>query len=168
MYRNKSDYALNKLDPDAIVYRDASGNIKRLTRNDFDSEEEFLRWKVWSDEEYHNEEKKEIVESLHSIPIDSVSEEELSSPSEEQRATISEAESERNEEVKCLLYVIRDLLTEKQFRRLWMKNVDGFSEAQIAHAEGITQQNVSKSINAALKTICEHFGMPLKRGCKNG
>ena len=60
MYRKKSDYALNKLDPDAIVYQDATGEIHRLTRKDFDSEEEFLRWKKWSDENYHADEKKEI------------------------------------------------------------------------------------------------------------
>ena len=37
--------------PDAIVYRDADGYIRRLTRADFSSEEEFLQWKAWSDEE---------------------------------------------------------------------------------------------------------------------
>ena len=32
MYRTMSDYALNKLDPDAIVYMDAWGNIERQVK----------------------------------------------------------------------------------------------------------------------------------------
>ena len=38
-----------------------------------------------------------------------------------------------------------------------MWRVDGKTEEEIAQIEGIRQQNVSKSIQAALKTICEHF-----------
>ena len=43
LFDNKSIYALNKKDKDAIVYRDAEGYI---------SEAEFLKWKAWSDQEY--------------------------------------------------------------------------------------------------------------------
>lgn len=45
MFNRKSIYALNKKDPNAIVYTDADGNLIRLTRDDFSNEEEFLRWK---------------------------------------------------------------------------------------------------------------------------
>ena len=168
MYRKKSDYALNKIDPDAIVYRDATGEIHRLTRVDFDSEEDFLRWKKWSDENYHAAEKKETIESQRTVPFSAVSEARLAALSAE--AQISEAgeEAERKEALMNLLYEIRDLLSEKQFRRLWMWRVDGMSEEEIARVEGIRQQNVSKSIQTALKTICEHFRKQAKRGCKNG
>ena len=157
MYRKKSDYALNKLDPDAIVYLDANGEIHRLTREDFDSEEEFLRWKKWSDENYHADEKKETIDNQHTVPLSAVSEMKAASPSEEARSDKSDAESARKEAMISLLSEIRDLLSEKQFRRLWMWRVDGMTEEEIAQAEGIRQQNVSKSIQAALKTICEHF-----------
>ena len=43
MFNRKSIYALNKKDPNAIVYTDADGNLIRLTRDDFSNEEEFLR-----------------------------------------------------------------------------------------------------------------------------
>ena len=43
MLNRKSSYALNKKDPDAIVYMDANEVIIRLTREDFASEEEFLK-----------------------------------------------------------------------------------------------------------------------------
>ena len=38
----KSDYALNKVDKEAIVCPSATGVHTRLTREDFASEEEFL------------------------------------------------------------------------------------------------------------------------------
>ena len=45
MFNRKSIYALNKKDPDAIVYMDANEVIVRLTREDFASEKEFLNGK---------------------------------------------------------------------------------------------------------------------------
>ena len=53
MFDTHSDYSLNKLDREAIVCPCASGEHIRLTREDFSSEEEFARWKAWSDEDYH-------------------------------------------------------------------------------------------------------------------
>ena len=47
-----SDHTLNKSDPEAIVYRDADGNLIRLTEADFASREEYEKWKAWSDEDY--------------------------------------------------------------------------------------------------------------------
>ena len=65
MFNRKSIYALNKKDPDAIVYMDANEVIVRLTREDFASEEEFLKWKSWSDENYHTEDNQDVVEGKH-------------------------------------------------------------------------------------------------------
>ena len=58
MFNRKSSYALNKKDPNAIVYMDANEAIIRLTREDFASEKEFLKWKALSDEDYHASEKE--------------------------------------------------------------------------------------------------------------
>lgn len=55
MFDKKSEYALNKYDQDSIIYISVSGRI-RLTRADFSSEEEFLKWKTWSDADYHETE----------------------------------------------------------------------------------------------------------------
>ena len=49
MFNRKSSYALNKKDPNAIVYMDANEAIIRLTR-----EEEFLKWKSLSDADYEH------------------------------------------------------------------------------------------------------------------
>ena len=45
MFNTNSDYAINKLDPDAIVCRSVSGEVVRITREDFASDEEFEIWK---------------------------------------------------------------------------------------------------------------------------
>ena len=57
MHDKKSIYSLNKRDPDAIVYTDADKHTIRLTREDFDTEADFLKWKAWSDADYHAEER---------------------------------------------------------------------------------------------------------------
>lgn len=67
MFNRKSIYALNKKDPDAIVYMDANEVIVRLTREDFASEKEFLKWKALSDEDYHASEKEAHVYANHTL-----------------------------------------------------------------------------------------------------
>ena len=54
MFNRKSSYALNKKDPNAIVYMDANEAIIRLTREDFAREEVFLKWKSLSDADYEH------------------------------------------------------------------------------------------------------------------
>ena len=79
MFDRKSDYAINKKDPEAIVCKSVSGVHIRLTRVDFSSEEEFQKWKAWSDEDYHTREKAEHIipvipsRSLLSAPVRSIS-----------------------------------------------------------------------------------------------
>lgn len=70
MFNRKTSYALNKKDANAIVYMDANENITRLTREDFSSEEEFQKWKAWSDENYHTEDNRDVVEGKHNMSID--------------------------------------------------------------------------------------------------
>ena len=57
MFNKKSEYAQNKREKDSIIYISVNGHI-RLTRADFSSEEEFLRWKQWSDEDYYETERR--------------------------------------------------------------------------------------------------------------
>ena len=80
MFNRKSSYALNKKDPNAIVYMDANEAIIRLTREDFASEEEFLKWKSLSDADYHASEKEDHVYANHTLALDELSEEAASIP----------------------------------------------------------------------------------------
>ena len=80
MFNKNSIYALNKKDPDAIVYPSATGRPVRITRDDFPSEEEFLVFKAWSDENFHKEDNRDVVEGKHLVSIDDISEGALAVP----------------------------------------------------------------------------------------
>ena len=73
MFDPKSDYAMNKFDPDAIVCKSASGVHIRLTRKDFASEDEFQRWKTISDEDYRKRECAEHIQSKNTLSLTGLS-----------------------------------------------------------------------------------------------
>ena len=113
----KSIYTLNKKDPEAIVYTDADRQIIRLTRADFDTEADFLKWKAWSDENYHDEEKSDHVEDNHTAPLD-----EKAGAADGPEVIIEQRIEKQAQERYTAETVIRikGQLTEKQFRRLWL------------------------------------------------
>ena len=118
MFNRKSSYVLNKKDPDAIVYMDANEVIIRLTREDFASEEEFLNWKSWSDENYHTEDNQDVVEGKHNTSIDSLSEAAFSIPAIDVVMECKHEKAERRRMASAMVSQIRDNLTETQFRRI--------------------------------------------------
>ena len=70
MFDTHSDYALNKADKNAIVCPSVTGEHIRLTREDFSSEEEFLYWKDWSDNDLHKIENDGQYDSvIHRFPL---------------------------------------------------------------------------------------------------
>ena len=153
MVNKNSIYALNKKDPDAIVYPSANGKLIRVTREDFPSEEEFLAFKKWSDENFHEEEKLDHREANHVLSADDLSEAALAVPAAD---VLLERQHERAEKRKIasdMVVKLKDKLTDIQFRRLWMYCVEGKTEQQIAEIEGVDQQRISKSILAAKKKI---------------
>lgn len=157
MFNRKSSYALNKKDPNAIVYMDANDTIIRLTRKDFASEEEFLKWKSLSDEDYHASEKEAHVYANHTLALDELSEEAASIPAVD---VCMEKAHDRAEEIhRSVRKVtqIRKHLTDTQFRRVWMYFVDRMTVDEIGAAEGVSHQNISKSIGAAIKKMKKLF-----------
>jgi len=150
----KSIYTLNKKDPEAIVYTDADRHIIRLTRADFDTEADFLKWKAWSDENYHDEEKSDHVEDNHTAPLD-----EKAGAADGPEVTIEQRIEKQAQERYTAETVIRikGQLTEKQFRRLWLYCVGGLTQQQIAEAEEVGQRRISTSITGAIKKIREIF-----------
>ena len=153
MFNRKSIYALNKKDPNALVYTDADGNLIRLTRDDFASEEEFLCWKKVSDADYHGEEKADHLYYDGTLSLEGLSEEAIAVPSAEEGYIAEIDLSERQLLGKLLLQGMGDKLTELQRIRLWLYCVDGLSEQAIAEKQGVDQQRVSKSIVAAKKKL---------------
>lgn len=154
MFDKKSDYALNRCKKDAIVYISVTG-IVYLAREDFANEDEFLKWKSWSDSNYqageqagrgfydntiHLDEKLDVIGAV--API----EDELFG---------RQAEAERKWMCASLLEQIKSCLTEKQYRRLWLFHVESLTLTAIAASEGVSEPSVSESISSARKNIFE-------------
>ena len=157
MFNRKTNYALNKLDSEAIVYIDAEGIIVRLTREDFSSLEEFLKWKAWSDASYHIIEKADHLYADHTLSLSGLPEAAAAVPSPEVMLTDRHNDRERKRLRRLLARAMDACLTETQRRRLWLYHVDGLTEKEIALAENVQQQNVSKSIRAARKKVQTFF-----------
>lgn len=153
MVNKNSIYALNKKDPDAIVYPSANGKLIRVTREDFPSEEEFLAFKKWSDENFHEEEKLDHREANHVLSADDLSEAALAVPAADVLMERQHERAEKRRIASNMVVKLKDKLTDTQFRRLWMYHVDGKTEEEIAEIEGVAQQQISKSIIAAEKKI---------------
>ena len=153
MVNKNSIYALNKKDPDAIVYPSANGKLIRITREDFPSEEKFLAFKKWSDENFHEEEKLDHREANHTLSTEDLSEAALATPAVD---VVMERRYQREVQRRMtsdMVIKLKDKLTEKQFRRMWMKFSEGKTEEEIAEIEGTTQQAISLSIVSALEKI---------------
>lgn len=156
MQDKNSIYALNKRDPDAIVYLDRGKPI-RVTEEDFAAETEFPKLKAWSDENYHETEKKNHVESNHTVSVEGIRESALATEGPEDRMERKfEREQAKGEAIEKADR-IRKLLTEKQFKRLWLYYIEEMTEEEIAAAEKTSQQAVSKSIRQAEERIKKIF-----------
>lgn len=150
MYNNTySDYAANKTDAEAIVCRSATGEDVRLTRADFESEEEFLKWKDWSDADYKQSERRDRVYNDRRLSLAAayfLSDRENECLSGEPNA----AEQKTRDD---LISHIRSLLTDTQFSRLWRRFACGRELADIAAEDGVSVAAVSNSIKRAAKRI---------------
>ena len=157
MVNKNSIYTLNKKDPDAIVYPSTTGKPIRITREDFPSEEEFLAFKKWSDENFHEEEKLDHREANHILSADDLSEAALAVPAVDTVMEQQHTKAEKRKRASDMVVKLKDKLTETQFRRLWMYEVDGMTIDEIGEVEGVDHQRISKSIIAAKKKIKKFF-----------
>lgn len=153
MFDRKSDYALNKQDPEAIICKSVTDIHIRLTRLDFASPEEFERWKQWSDENYHDTERQDHIYHNRVLTLDGLTEAVLAVLSPEAEL-IDQYDHQERERLYQLLYdALETRLTPTQRRRLWMYYVDDLTIEEIAEQENIKHQNVSKRIQAAKKIL---------------
>ena len=153
MFDRKSDYALNKQDPDSIVYKSSTGVHIRLTRLDVASPEEFERWKHWSDEDYHEIERQDHIYHNHTLTASVLAEIVLAAFSPEEEVMDRQDRMEREQLYRAIRNALETQLTPAQRRRLWLYAVDGLTEDEIASKEQVRQQSVSKRINAAKKIL---------------
>ena len=164
MYNKKSDYALNKSNPNAIVYTDADRNEIKLTCDHFESVEEFLRWKAWSDSEYRQTEKDGRGYYDHTVAL--IDDTDTYGETLEDELLALADKLEHDEKCAAMVAQIRTVLTEIQFRRLWLYCVCRKNEQEIADMEKVAQQNISLSIRSAKKKVKKIFGLGSKTPCK--
>ena len=156
MFDRKSDYALNKMNPDAIVYRDVTGRLYRITRDDFSSEAEFLYWKAISDEDYHVREMAEHIQSNNTRPLSDLFDA-AAAASPETLLVTREEKQERKQLYHLLMSGLDRCLTATQRRRLWMNVIDEMTVRQIADAENVKHPSVVESLTAAKKKLMNHL-----------
>ena len=166
MFDKHSDYALNKLDPEAIVCPSATGIHIRLTREDFASEEDFLYWKKLSDGDYKDIES--AGRGYYDYCISLTEARKSTSTSAEDAFLAPLIAAEQREQRIALLKKIKDALTETQYRRLWMYCVEEMNEAEIAQAEHVGQPRVCRSLCRAKIILKKIFSEGSKTGDKNG
>lgn len=164
MFNRKSDYALNKKNRTSIIYIDIYENITQLTAKDFSSEKEFRKWKNWMNMKTHTEEKKNHIHRNHTVSLYYLRE--LAGSSSGAYDELDEADHRPTAQIDLLVQQIRSALSEKQFRRLWMYFVEEMTMEEIGEREGISHQNVSKSIGAAMKKIRKSFPQVEKQGAE--
>ena len=153
MFDPKSDYALNKMDPEAIIYIDSRGTLIRLTLENFASLEEFQRWKGWSDNDYRKTDNADALFAKRTLSLHGLSERAVTNQSPED-VLVETQELREHQELCCLLQKgIDTCLTATQRRRLWLSCACGLTVRQIAKIENANFQNVAKSIAAAKKKL---------------
>ena len=152
MYDRKSDYALNKQDRDAIVCGSVTGVHIRLTRSDFSSEEEFQKWKAWSDRDYHTAEKAGRAYYDNRLPLADWAV--PSAPSAEELLLEADGAGAAR---AVLIQRVRNGQTEKQYCRLHLYYLEGLSEREIARLEGVGQRRISTSIMLGRKKLAKIF-----------
>lgn len=154
MFDRKSDYALNKQDPEAIVCRNVNDGPIRLTREDFASDEEFLKWKKWSDQDYRATYNTGRGYYDNCVQLDETTDTPCQSAEDVLLSLLQKTERDKNR--TAVLKQLQHKLTDKQYRRLLMYYLQGMSEADIAAKEGVSQQQISRSIISG-KKIVERF-----------
>lgn len=153
MFKKDSLYSINKKNPDAVVYKFANGEQSLVTRADFATEEEFLAFKKWSDEDLHIEDKRDVLAGIRQVSIDDISEAAIAVPAVDVAMERQHQRAEQRRKASDMVVQLKDKLTETQFRRLWMYHVEGLDTYEIAEIEGNTHQAISKSILAAEKKL---------------
>lgn len=150
MHNKYSDYVANKTDTEAIVCRSVTGEDVRLTRADFDSDEEFQKWKGWSDADYKQSERRDRAYNDRRLSLAAAY---FLSDREFYECLSGELKAAEQQTRDDLISHIRSLITDTQFSRLWRRFARGRELADIAAEDGVSVAAVSNSIKRAAKRI---------------
>lgn len=148
---NKTDYAANVTNEDAIVYRFADGTIKHITVDDFGGDEEsFRKWKAVSDKDYYVEDRKTNNFSKKEVPLS------VAGDLEKYSTPYLEDEYIDNQDEKALSSIMQQfisLLTDVQKRRLFLYAFSKKSFREIARAEGVDHKQICRCFTNILNKL---------------
>ncbi len=158
MFDPQSDYALNKANATAIICKSVTGVHTELTCEDFSSEAEFQQWKAWSDEDYHNivkigrddDDCFPLNEDRETTGLST--EDELIAVQDGASTDIAESKATQDR-----VAAVRKVLTETQYRRLWMYCVDGLSMTEIAALENVSLPRISNCLAEIRRRIVNNL-----------
>ena len=157
MPKKRNIYAMNRQDPNAIVYLDSDGSTIRLTREDFSTEEEFLQWKEWSDQQYLQESRQEKSYWDRKVTIKDFDQRQGTPADSEALLLEREERMAQKRAAQIVTKDIQRLLTKNQYRRLWLYGVMHMTEEEIGRLENVSHQAVSKSLRSAMRRIQKYI-----------
>ena len=157
MPKKRNIYAMNRQDPNAIVYLDSDGRTIRLTREDFSTEEEFQKWKSWSDQQYLQESRQEKNYCDRKVTIKEFDQRQGTSADSETLLLEHEDRMAQKRAAQIVTKDIQRLLTKTQYRRLWLYGVMHMTEEEIGRLENVSHQAVSKSLHSAMRRIRKYI-----------
>ena len=154
-----SDYALNKVNKDAIVYKFADGIVEvtladYLAQNPDKTEADFRALKRWSDANLLKQDRKNYRQTYKNVSLHGLDETEACAVPSPEYELIEQPEQEAKKEHRRDLGLRAfDTLTEVQRRRYIQHKVEGLSSWQIAEVEGRDHKAILYSLWAAEKKI---------------
>lgn len=157
MPKKRNIYAMNRQDPNAIVYLDSDGSTIRLTREDFSTEEEFQKWKAWSDQQYLMESRQEKNYWDRKVTIKEFDQRQGTPADSETLLLERENRMAQKRAAQIVTKDIQRLLTKNQYRRLWLYGVMHMTEEEIGRLESVSHQTVSKSLRSAMRRIRKYI-----------
>lgn len=138
------------------MFKTAAGAYIRLHREDFSSEEEFDRWKGWSDEDYRVVDIQNNVYTKQTVSLEGVPEQ-AGALSPEQLLIEQYDQLDREQFCRLLLEGINTCLSEPQRRRLLKYYFEGQTEVEIAAAERVSKSKIAESIWRAKENLKKFF-----------
>ena len=154
-----SDYALNKVNKDAIVYKFTDG-IVEVTLADYladnldKTEADFRALKRWSDANLLKQDRKNYRQTYKNVSLHGLDETEACAVPSPEDELIEQPEREaKKEHRRDLGLQAFETLTEVQRRRYIQHKVEGLSSWQIAEVEGRDHKAILYSLWAAEKKI---------------
>lgn len=155
---NKTDYAANVTNEDAIVYRFADGTIKHITVDDFGGDEvSFRKWKAVSDKDYYVEDRKTNNFSKKEVPFSVAGDlEKYSTPYLEDEYF----DALENTEFTARLDEFISSLTDVQKRRLYLLAFRNMGVVDIANFEGVNHKSVCETFTNIENKFKKFFKIP--------